>query len=145
MRNAIGLTAVLLGAAIVANGAESIPRGSYKESCRNIKVNGSTLSAECKGREGKFWPTHLQNYDRCKGVIVNDDGQLVCSKCGGARGPCGSYRETCTDITVTGELLRARCQIEDARGHRSDYVETSLRNFERCKDIVNDNGKLVCH
>ncbi len=53
--------------------------------------------------------------------------------------PGGSYTQTCQNIQVSGNTLRASCQKGNGR-----YKNSSLRNFDQCNDISNDNGNLRC-
>jgi hypothetical protein len=69
----------------VAAAAPAIPPGSYRQSCRNIKVDATKLSliADCDPKDkGKFWEgtQPLDNYFYCVGDIWNDDGYLRCNK-----------------------------------------------------------------
>jgi PAS domain S-box-containing protein len=54
--------------------------------------------------------------------------------------PPGSYKESCTDIEMGDELLRATCQNILGR-----WVKTELFDPSRCaRDIENSNGHLTC-
>jgi hypothetical protein len=56
-----------------------IPPGSFRDSCRDIRVQGDVLSAVCRRRgrrAGEQW-TAL-NIRHCVGDIANHDGNLVC-------------------------------------------------------------------
>lgn len=59
-------------------GSGSLPKGSYKDTCRNMYVQGNVLEAECLNRNGKYSYTSIK-YKNCshKGVY-NDWGQLRC-------------------------------------------------------------------
>jgi CVNH domain len=57
-----------------------IPPGDYKLTCRNIRANGNRLDASCEKRNGNWRNTTLDNYDRCRSMIVNDDGHLRCGR-----------------------------------------------------------------
>jgi hypothetical protein len=57
----------------------------------------------------------------------------------GYNGPPGSYSQTCTNIQVNGNTLQASCQKKNGK-----VKNASLRNFQGCRDIQNDNGKLRC-
>jgi len=58
------------------NGA---PRGSYYQTCQNVQVNGSTLTATCQKKNGKTRNTSLHNYQQCRD-IENDNGKLRCTR-----------------------------------------------------------------
>lgn len=61
-------------------GAQSIPPGSYKQSCRDIKIKGNRLSAYCRAIDGSESLTTLNNADLCEGDISNNNGNLTCKK-----------------------------------------------------------------
>jgi hypothetical protein len=131
----LALAMPMLAAAVPtpAPGAQP-PTGSYRASCSNVVVRGTTLEASCRNARG--WPERasLADYGQCRGDIQNNDGRLQCVVL-----PPGSYRLTCKDNIVDGAVLKAVC--EDERGR---WVSTSLARFDRCRTISNDNGKLVC-
>ena len=54
-----------------------LPRGSYKETCRDISMHGSILSAECQRRDGSWRWTSL-NVNDCYGRVDNENGRLEC-------------------------------------------------------------------
>lgn len=75
------LLALALGAAIAAPAAraQSVPSGSYRDSCGEIHWSGSTLVATCLLRErGAYGRTALPDANRCRGDIFNDNGRLQC-------------------------------------------------------------------
>ncbi|KQW72684.1 hypothetical protein ASE17_05235 [Phenylobacterium sp. Root77] len=121
------------------------PPGSYQQSCRDIRVNGDTLTASCQDSRGR-WTYSTLRYRDCRGDVANSNGRLSCSWDNGGGGgggwgqlPSGSYQQSCRDARVSGGTLTASCQ--DARG-RWNY---STLNFRDCRgDIGNDNGRLVC-
>ncbi|HEV3316102.1 MAG TPA: CVNH domain-containing protein [Candidatus Angelobacter sp.] len=116
------------------------PRGSYSQTCRDIQVRGDSLSAECQTGYGEWRRTSLDHYDDCSGEIVNDDGQLECTRRGGRQVPRGSYSQTCRNIYVRGDKLRANCQTGDGR-----WAWSQLDDWNDCRGgIVNVNGQLVC-
>ncbi len=53
--------------------------------------------------------------------------------------PYGSYSQTCQNIRVNGNRLDASCQKRNGK-----LKHTSLNNFQGCREIENDNGKLRC-
>jgi hypothetical protein len=57
----------------------------------------------------------------------------------GYNGPRGSFSQTCSNIQVNGNTLQASCQKKNGK-----LKNTSLRNYQGCRDIENDNGKLRC-
>jgi CVNH domain len=59
--------------------AQSIPQGSYRTSCTDIRVEDRTLIAVCRIADGREQRTSLTDVDRCVGDIGNDNGALKCS------------------------------------------------------------------
>ena len=59
---------------------DSGPRGSYRETCRDIRVDGDDLQARCRERDGDWRRSELENYSECRGDIFNDDGRLKCRR-----------------------------------------------------------------
>ncbi|HKF23094.1 MAG TPA: CVNH domain-containing protein [Candidatus Angelobacter sp.] len=115
------------------------PRGSYRETCRDIEVRGDQIRARCQDVGGNWIPSSL-DFDRCVGDIVNDNGHLACTYRGGRTVPFGNYTETCSRIYVRGDNLRAMCQTADNR-----WVWSELRDWDDCRGgIWNDNGQLRC-
>src|SRR5215467_9276567 len=45
--------------------AQSIPSGSYQQSCKNIGVRDEVLTANCQDMEGKWEATQLRDYRSC--------------------------------------------------------------------------------
>src|SRR6476620_6585555 len=54
------------------------PGGSYTQSCRDIHVGGDDLHARCQRRDGSWHDAKLDDYNKCRGDILNDDGNLKC-------------------------------------------------------------------
>lgn len=117
------------------------PRGSYAQSCRDIRTRGDDLTAVCQTMNGQWVSSTLDHYDRCVGEIVNDDGQLQCTRRGGRVVPVGSYAQTCRNVYVRGDFLRAQCQAVDG-----SWRWSQLNDWDDCRrGIVNDNGNLRCN
>jgi hypothetical protein len=116
------------------------PRGSYSQSCREIHAQGNSLRAVCETVGGNWVATSINDYDRCVGEIVNDDGRLDCTRRGGRLVPAGSYVQSCRNVYVRGDNLRAMCQNRDGR-----WVWSELHDWDDCRrGIVNENGNLRC-
>lgn len=161
---------ILLGAAMMAAMASGqdysaqrvAPRGGYAQSCSEAYTNRGRLYADCRTVRGQIRGTSIE-LARCGNEeINNDDGLLVCGRFrgdyedsqpgrpggdrpgwGGDRpggAPMGSYRQSCSDASVRGGRLFARCE-----GGGRDRRASSL-DYSRCGrfDIANENGLLVC-
>ena len=79
MKTIVGLfaAAVLVGLASSA-AAQRPPPGSYRESCRDIRMQGSVLHALCRRARGRGEQRTALNIAHCVGDIGNNDGHLVC-------------------------------------------------------------------
>ena len=62
------------------DGAGAIPGGWYSQSCDNIRTSGDRLEARCQTANGDWRTTTLDNFQRCRGDIVNQDGRLSCPR-----------------------------------------------------------------
>ena len=122
---------------------ESLPTGSYAETCRNAVARDGRLIAECRSASGRWVPTSLAYLD-CEGDILNDNGRLACEGVMPVRPqpvavPAGSYQQTCRNPGIAGDYLTAECQ--DAAG---GYQPTSIP-YRQCRgDIANTGGQLAC-
>jgi major membrane immunogen (membrane-anchored lipoprotein) len=122
----------------------SLPAGSYQQTCRDIRDNGSQLNAKCQNRSGQWRNTSL-DYRNCQGSVVNDDGQLRCSESVGQQGsrqagvPAGDYQQTCRNIRNNGPQLVASCQKKDGT-----WQNTSIDTRSCSGAIINDDGNLRC-
>lgn len=124
------------------------PNGSYAQSCQDIHVGGDDLHARCQTRDGGWHETKLDDYNKCRGDILNDNGNLKCvagatygTPGGYQSGVAGaSYTQTCKDIKSHGDDLEARCKTVNG-----DWHNTSLDHFKKCRgQIINDDGNLRC-
>jgi len=120
------------------NQSQKLPKGSYKQSCRDIRVDGKYLKAECRKRDGG-WRVSEINWKNCDHDIANDNGRLTCAG-GQSSLPKGSYKQTCRYIRVDGKQLKAQCKKTDGGWRDTDI------NWKNCSgDIYNDNGRLKCN
>jgi len=114
------------------------PNGSYKNSCKNIRVDGNQLKAKCEKKNGNWNNTSIK-YNNCKGDISNNNGELSCNGSGGSKIPKGSYRDSCKNSNVEGKWLYSNCKKKNG-----SWNKTSLKYKDCNKDIKNDNGNLTC-
>jgi len=114
------------------------PGGSYTQVCRDQWVDGASLRAVCRKRDGAWINTTLANFARCRGDISDQDGRLSCPFA--PQPPNGSYKQSCRNISTDGTNLRAAC-----RKRNGQFVNTALNNYGRCaSDISNQDGSLRC-
>jgi hypothetical protein len=144
MLSAIAVTFVL-GLGSRAN-AQSVPPGSYQQTCKNIDFHNDVLAANCQDSSGHWQSALLHEVQGCRSDIINDDGSLRCSRGVGyqtdnhAGLPGGIYTQSCQDIRIHGDDLEARCPTAGG-----DWKNAKLDDYNKCHgDIVNDNGKLRC-
>jgi CVNH domain-containing protein len=79
MRVALGLLAALaLAGPSVTAYAQAPPPGSYQQSCRDIRMQGTTLTAVCRRAGGRGEQLTALNVARCVGDIGNNNGRLQC-------------------------------------------------------------------
>jgi hypothetical protein len=131
--------------------ADGIPSGSYQQSCKNIRVDGDTLTADCSADGGGRVTSSVSV--RCRGGdIGNVNGTLRCNGGDSSGGlhldlhlnaplPSGSYQQSCTNAHMNGTTLSATCSADN--GAR---VNSSL-NIVECRhgaDIGDRNGNLGC-
>lgn len=148
---------------VLAQGYGAMPAGSYQQSCTNVRVRGTTLTASCTNNGGQRVRSSL-NVNSCTGAdIGNVNGQLTCVRSGnyygrgrgrfgtgragrygqGSNGalPPGSYQQSCSNASMNGSTLTANC-----RNNRGAMV-TSYLDVSQCRasdDIGNLNGQLRC-
>jgi len=80
MKVVIGLfTGVVLAVASTAGYAQALPSGSYRESCRDIRMQGPTLTALCRRANGRGEQLTALNIAHCVGDVGNNNGNLVCN------------------------------------------------------------------
>jgi hypothetical protein len=115
------------------------PSGSYSQTCRDVQTSGYLLRARCQNSDGRWLDTSLDGYNQCAGEIVNDEGQLQCTRQGGRSVPPGTYSQTCRQIYVRGDNLRAQCETRDGR-----WVWAQLSDWDSCRSITNLDGQLHC-
>ena len=123
------------------NIGRTLPRGSWRASCRNASKSGGTLFAQCDNGSGGWTSTSL-NLDQCPTRLVgNNRGNLFCEgNMSGGYLPGGNWRNSCRDAREDGRMLYADC--DDGNGNFSNSsVDTSL-----CPrgEVVNTHGRLYC-
>jgi len=55
-----------------------LPPGSYIATCKDVKLQGSTLSATCNDGKDRWRDTFLRDANKCNGDIANQNGILRC-------------------------------------------------------------------
>jgi hypothetical protein len=126
--------------------AQSVPPGSYQQTCKNIDYRSDVLVAYCQDSGGHWQNAQLRDVQSCRNDIINDDGALRCGHGVGypnaavAGLPGGTYTQSCQEVHIDGDDLVARCQNTSGNLH-----DAKLDDYRKCGgDIVNDNGKLRC-
>jgi hypothetical protein len=88
----LGGLAFALAAAPGAAAQVTAPAGSYRQTCSDIKVEGTKLLANCRGKgattgdkllgagEPFYYTDPLENFHECEGDIRNDNSKLRCSR-----------------------------------------------------------------
>ena len=78
-----GLSALMVVIASVgvstSSYAQAPPAGSYQRTCRDVRIQGTTLSAVCAREHGRGGQLTALNVAHCHGDIRNLDGQLQCA------------------------------------------------------------------
>ena len=57
--------------------APTQPTGSFSQSCRNVQVQGSNVTAECRNIHSQY-PKSTINFTACRGDLSNQNGVLTC-------------------------------------------------------------------
>ena len=57
-----------------------VPDGTYALTCRNIRVYGNTLEAECQREDGSWRRSSLDHVGQCTSPPAIDNGYLVCGR-----------------------------------------------------------------
>ena len=119
-------------------GDAAAPAGSYQRSCGELNFTAGTLRATCRTSSGELRANVLAA-STCRGTISNINGFLSCDASGDI--PQGSYRRTCINPALAGDILSAICVRRDGAlgGH------TSLDVSHCGGDISNTDGNLGCN
>lgn len=56
-----------------------LPPGSYIATCKDVKLQGSTLSANCNDGKDHWRTTSIRDANKCNGDIANQNGTLRCT------------------------------------------------------------------
>src|SRR5205823_10105717 len=91
---------------------------TFQQSCNNIQVSGSTLSASCRRVDGSFNNTSIL----LRG-IANNDGRLQLTGTGQS-----SFQDSCSDISVAGSTLSANCRKVDGSFNRTSILIPGIAN-----------------
>jgi hypothetical protein len=123
--------------------ADGLPDGSWRQSCHDGQVSNGVLYAQCRREDGRYRAASA-TLGSCL-AFANRNGDLVCERAADNRdsadGWRGSFRDTCTDVSVDRQgKLKARC-LKDNGTYRS----TNL-SLWKClsRQAANRDGRLVC-
>ena len=130
-------------------GAETLPRGSYQQSCFDAGVSENTLRARCQygGKRATVFPpsnatspktnwTTLANVSYCIGDIANVSGRLVCRRWSTQprtqpNGPDWSR------ITQVQDFCRKECRSRCASPPDRTYC---VHGYDGCVKLCTDHG-----
>ena len=122
--------------------SNSMPRGTWRASCRDARKDSGTLYARCDTGSGSWRDTSLDLDDCPSRIIDNSRGNLVC-RSGGAYGftlPQGSWRTTCRNGSMDGPVVFAECNNGSGSWQSTSF---DLRNCPS-RALGNRRGNLVC-
>jgi CVNH domain len=114
--------------------AESTSRSSYQNSCQNIQVDETTLSARCRRVNGGFNTTSIQ----IRG-IENRNGTLTYLS---DATDSSNYQNSCRNIQVYKRFLSARCDYRSDRLRQRVNGSSSTTSIS-IRGIENQNGTLT--
>lgn len=107
--------------------------------CRG-EIQNLNGSLQCTGEGGGYADRDRDHHDNDRDRDHDNDRDRDHDHDRYNGAPRGSYSQTCQNVTVAGNTLRASCQKKNGK-----WRNTSLNNYNRCNgDIQNDNGKLRC-
>jgi CVNH domain len=114
--------------------AESTSRSSYQNTCRNIRVDETTLSARCRRVNGGSSTTSIQ----IRG-IENRNGTLTYLS---DATDSSNYQNSCRNIQVYKRFLSARCDYRSDRLRQrvngsSSTTSISIRGIENRDGTLN--------
>jgi CVNH domain len=112
---AIAISPLMLHAPV-----QAAPKSSYQDSCKDITINDSKLSAQCLNQAERYQPTSISIQG-----IQNKNGALNFTRLGVR----SSYHETCTRIGVAGAKLSARCTTNDGSQKFSMILIPGIKNI----------------
>lgn len=123
-------------------------QGSFRATCRDIRLEGSLLRAVCKNRDvvgiDTGWSEASLETSECFSVdqISNEDGRLDCS-------PAGSYRQSCRNrVTYRSQnAMTADClESEPLSVEPGPRRAARLESVSTCRQdtIENLDGILAC-
>ncbi|MEQ9552093.1 mannose-binding lectin [Coleofasciculus sp. G2-EDA-02] len=121
------LCALVLTFNVVVN--KALATGQFSQTCENITINGSTLSAECETRNGYYRTTSIKLDD----YIGNLDGVLSWGD--------SNFSQTCQDIGLA-QLLSSREFLLAAQCEKVDGITYSQSDISLDEHIANIDGTL---
>lgn len=124
---------------LTCGGGSNLPKGSYKQSCKDAYVEGNWLYAKCQKNNGSWYNSSIK-YSDCNKDIWNNNGVLTCGGGGSSNLPKGSYKETCNNIYVEGNILEADCLNRNGK-----YSHSGIKYKNCSRGIWNNKGQLECN
>ncbi|HRH42204.1 MAG TPA: hypothetical protein PKY82_11305 [Pyrinomonadaceae bacterium] len=123
------LTGLFLIGGISANAQNTVPPGSYQNSCFNYTVKGNILETSCNPSGGDKQFKYLNKFEDfflCADDLLNDNGQLKCTKSNDA--PLMKKAKT---------AINAAFPKIYGRPHNGDGIVFVRDMFKTKKDMVN--------
>ncbi len=60
--------------------SDVLPPGSYLATCKDIRVQGTILYANCNNGKDQWLPAEMRDAHKCTGDIANQEGKLRCTE-----------------------------------------------------------------
>ncbi|MHC5719630.1 MAG: mannose-binding lectin, partial [Nostoc sp.] len=101
--------------------APAVISSTYQQTCTDISIQGNILSATCKKRDGSLKNTSIV----LKGIENIDGGLKVTDP-----NKPSNYHETCTEISIQGNVLSATCKRADGSPNKTSLVLDGIENID---------------
>jgi hypothetical protein len=110
---------------------ESMPQGSYRQTCGSCDDSGSKLTCHCRKRDGNWISSSVWYLPCAENSVSNDNGALKCSL-------RGTAWQTCRNVQVGSARVSAECRKSNGTWATSSISTTCDGGFSNC------NGTLTC-
>ena len=124
---------------------DGLPPGQWRERCNDASMNGDVLKASCQRADGSYRAIEASVGD-CAGrevVYSPRDERFSCGtqwqNASSGHFPTGKWKESCTNASMNGWILRAQYQTKGGQ------IQSSEVATDKCPfGGWNDNGWLSC-